>query len=84
MLHKSFTIRSIQVSKRLLPRFNLSLLFTPNQYNLCNFNVFATDNPRNKYSQGGYFSRSPLWCVIFTNIVLQMQCTYQLILAPDI
>ena len=46
-MHKRFTNQSLQIFRRLLPRFNeWSLLFTPKPRN---FNVFATDNPRNKY-----------------------------------
>ena len=38
-LHKRFTNQIIRIFTQPLPRF----------YNLRSFNVFATDNPRNKY-----------------------------------
>ena len=39
----------MQIVKRLLSRCNEIFHLRQNHYNLRNFNIFATDNPRNKY-----------------------------------
>ena len=62
-LHKSFDNRSIQLFKRLpLDLMNEVFYLCQKHYNLCNFNVFATDNPRNKYLlNSSVYSANQFW-----------------------
>ena len=48
-MHKRFTNRSIQTYGYSPNLINEVFYLRQNHYNLCSFNAFATDNPRNKY-----------------------------------
>ena len=58
-----FTNRSIQIFKRLLlDVMNEVFYLRQNHYNLLNFNVFATDNPSNKYLlNSSIYRANQLW-----------------------